>query len=123
MQNRINYMDEIKRIKSMLDNMEEENVSTKSHLRAMLNNLERTADEMASYISGYYDDTEIDNLRRINALGNSTEEYLSGLKKLLRLERISLICSTQTPDEKMYFLQEYAKYKENQKEVRLPKVR
>jgi len=81
----------------------------------MLYNLEEAANEIAVYINNDIDEGFISYLKQINNANleqNNFEGYLSGLTKLLRLERITLICSTQTPDEKAYFLREYAKHKE-----------
>lgn len=119
--NKVNYMKEIETVNKAIDQIDESetkgsNVSIRSRLSAMLYNLETAAEDMASYISGQWDYNAIDYLKQSNVAymaSNDYQNYLSGLTKLLRLERIMLICSTQTPDEKSYFMIEYTKYKED----------
>lgn len=131
MYNKVNYIDEIRKIESAIDHIDEtpkarENAGVRSRLSVMLDNLEKAAEEMALYISEGMDESYIDYLRQSNdsnLQNNNYSEYLSGLTKLLRTERISLICATQTPDEKAYFLKEYAKYKKEHVETDIPKVR
>jgi len=129
--NKVNYMDEIKKIENAIDRIDEGKKSKKTdilrnRLSVMLYNLEEAADEMAAYISGDINEGFISYLKQINNANleqNNFEEYLSGLTKLLRMERIMLICSTQTPDEKAYFLREYAKHKEEKSYSGNQKVR
>jgi uncharacterized protein YutE (UPF0331/DUF86 family) len=128
---KVNYMDEIRKIEDALESIEsvedtknnKTNTGIKSRLEVMLNNLEDTTDQMAAYIRGDWDNTDILHLKQVNMFNTNHQEYLSGLTKLLRMERIMLICTTQTPDEKAYFLREYTKYKREHGELGNSKVR
>lgn len=129
--NNVNYMEEIKRIETALEELDErttpreQNVSV-SRLKVMLHNLEQTADEMAGYIGGYWDYQAIEYLKSDNldaVSKNDYTRYANNLTKLLRLERTMLICSNQTPDEKAYFISEYYKHKKEKEGYSKKKVR
>lgn len=128
---KVNYMDEIKRIESVLEELDNGNVPREqqtavSRLKVMLQGLEQTADEMASYIRGDWDAESLNVMQMINndafATGNYVT-YANNLSKLLRSERAMLICASQTPDEKAYFISEYYKHKKAKEGYSYKKVR
>lgn len=131
MLNKVNYMDEIRKIENAITCIDEGKKSKetdviKSRLTIMLHNLEETADEMANYIFSNNNEERVYYLKQINNANleqNNYKDYLCGLTKLLRMERIMLICSTQSPAEKTYFLREYAAYKEEKENLQNQKVR
>lgn len=121
---KINYMEEIKQIKNALNNSSDNDSIIK--LSLILKDLEAMADDMASYIIGYSDSSEVDFLKqniRYCLNNNNYDGYINNFKNLIHLEHIALICSTQTPDEKRYFLEEYAKYKDSKDQKKFSKVR
>ncbi|MDD4298740.1 MAG: hypothetical protein PHS98_03825 [Bacilli bacterium] len=110
---KINYIDEIRRLSTAIECMDEEDVQRKQ-CKILLNKLEKIAKQMAAYIAGDWDITLIEHLKYSNALNleeGNYQAYLAGTKELLWREQIMLICSSQTLDEKTYFMREY--YKDN----------
>jgi hypothetical protein len=124
-------MDEIKRIETALEQVDEnakerdQRVAV-SRLKVMLQNLEQTADEISSCITGEWDYQTIEFLKQQNIYAierNDYTRYANNLTKLLRMERAMLICSNQSPDEKAYFMSEYAKHKTETEGYSKKKVR
>lgn len=124
----VNYMDEIKNIEKAIDDLlySGESKIIRKNLCTMLHELEKTADEMAAYINGYWNNEDIDFFKQSNAynlMHKNYQGYLDGLDNVQRLERIELICAAQTRADKMYFLEEYAKYKEEHEEIKVKRAR
>lgn len=108
---KINYMNEIRRLSDTIDCMDEDDYRRKQ-CKSVLNKLKRTAHQMAAYIEGDWDMEFIRHLKYTNMLNlneGDYQAYLDGLKELLDRERIMLICSSQSLDERTYFMREYYK--------------
>jgi hypothetical protein len=116
-------MDEIEKIERAIakinENPNDGNMGLRSRLEAVLMNLNILTSDMASYIKGDIDPSMIDHLNQTkdwNFQNNNYTAYLSNLSELSHLERVRSICLSQTPDEKAYFLNQYAKHQENKKD-------
>ncbi|MFA5408105.1 MAG: hypothetical protein WC343_04960 [Bacilli bacterium] len=120
---RINYMIEIRKMEEVIERLEELpaneiNLKIKGHLIKKLQELVSIADDMSLYI---HNPNSMGSYLRISKdnyfIHGDYEKAIEVFKRLQRLEYISALCYMQMPEEKMYFLEDYAKYREEKESI------